>query len=132
MYTPWRSKNLTENYINLLAVSLVDFFLNHPKRALRIEQFLLVHNISRSQLDKWAIQYPQIAEAKERVFNIIAARRDIGGMEGKYNPMMVKYTLPVYDDLQRQENDRQTTLKLTPPNHGVQRALLVEYIKDEE
>lgn len=65
--------------------------------ALKITQFYNAKRIHNSTVDGWIKRCKKLEQAKELVLQIIGARRECGAINKKYDPALIKYTMPMYD-----------------------------------
>ena len=98
-----------------------------PREATRLAQELLVwarkseavrattafadFSVPQATFNRWAIEFPELAESWEEVKRIFAEKRERGALEGRYNASIVLATLPLYDKEYMEHRINMATLK---------------------
>jgi len=93
----FRMKPVSERFIEQLALELIDWVKNNDD-ALKIEQFLVEHNICKSDLMRWIDKHPALSDAYAFAKMALGCRREIGGLKRKYDGSIVSFTMPQYDE----------------------------------
>lgn len=87
---------VSDDYLKKLALDLVHWALNDTK-ALKITQFRTERHISRTVWDTWRERSPELQDANDFALEVIGDRREIGGLEKRFDSGIVAYTMPHYD-----------------------------------
>ncbi len=87
---------VSDDYLRSLARELVFWALNDDK-ALKVTQFRFKRHISRDVWDLWTARCPELRDANEFALEVIGDRREMGGLEKRFDSSIVSYTMPHYD-----------------------------------
>jgi hypothetical protein len=87
---------VSDEYLAKLAFDLVHWALNDP-RALKLTQFRTSRLICRDMWDKWLERSAELRDARELALEVIGDRRELGGLEKRFDSSIVSFTMPVYD-----------------------------------
>jgi len=79
--------------------------------AVRVTTAFADFSIPQVTFNKWALQFPELAESWEEVKRIFAEKRERGALEGRYNASIVLATLPLYDKEYMDHRIQMATLK---------------------
>jgi hypothetical protein len=87
---------VSDDYLRKLAFELVSWVLKDDK-ALKITQFRTSRHICRKTWDTWVKRSPELQDANDFALEVIGDRREIGGLEKRFDSSIVAYTMPHYD-----------------------------------
>lgn len=65
--------------------------------SLELTQFLLKYKIPRNTFAQWRRKYPELQDAVDEAKHIIAMRRRLGALNGKYDKDMILKDMHLYD-----------------------------------
>lgn len=105
----WRMQPYTEGYVLERAQQLVKW-ATEDESALKVSSYLHKIGINWDTHLKWCEKYPQWKASYNKARHIIGDRREIGGLVGKYNGMLVEKTMPMYDPEYANETERRAAL----------------------
>ena len=92
----YRSKPITDRELDQLAEELLNEV--DSSEMLKITSFLTSRRISTSDYYSWLKRSERLRKAHNIALNIIGLRREVGGLNGDYNPTIVLRTLGYYDE----------------------------------
>ncbi len=84
------------NYLEEFAVEWLDWALN-DEEALKITQFYNIKRLHHSTVEAWMLRCPKLQHAHDLVLQVIGARREIGGLKGKFDSAIVRTTQLMYE-----------------------------------
>ena len=119
-----------------LAVELIEWA--KLKTSYKISQFYIDKGIPRDTFYKWAHKHECLMEAYNIALELLGNRREIGAIERKLEPSIIKFTMPLYDkDWVKREKDV-AQLNDKPEDSGTKFVVIENYStaidvkKDEE
>jgi len=83
-------------YLEQFAVEWLDWALN-DEDALKITQFYNLKRLHNTTVEGWMLRCPKLQHAHDLVLQVIGARREIGGLKGKYDSAIVRTTQLMYE-----------------------------------
>jgi hypothetical protein len=93
----WRMKPVTETTISRLAEAGIQWAIT-DERAIKINQFLQMNGIHRTQWERWKDNFPLLQKASDYMVMVLGNRRELGLLERKYEPGSTTYMMPHYDE----------------------------------
>lgn len=70
---------------------------NGNEDAIRLKTFMTDRHIAPKVFYEWADRYRPLKAAMEVALDIIGGRRELKGLQRKYDPNLVERTMPLYD-----------------------------------
>lgn len=90
-----KPEKYTAKWVHNELEAMLKDVLDDPK-IIFLRQLFVMRNYSQQRFSDWAKVFskdPEIVETMHRIENILEMRLAVGGVEGKYNPHMTKFSL---------------------------------------
>ncbi len=107
----WRSKPVSATYIEALAANLMAWADDENEEALRLDDFVDSRRLHYSTFHDWIAKYECMAEAHAYAKRRIAARRERGALQRKYDGSFMAKSIGHYCPEFREEAEVQAKLK---------------------
>lgn len=92
----WRIVPLNESGAERLAMTIFDYFSANTE-ALCFDEFLIDHRLSKNTYYKWVAKFEKVEAAHQQALMILGTRRHKGGLKNELNTVLVKFTMPLFD-----------------------------------
>lgn len=105
----FKEKPVSDRWIEALAAQLVKWAMDDPQ-ALKISQFYKVRGINSSDMTRWLGRSEVLRHAHKFALQTIGDRREVGAILRVYEPGMIRYMMPHYDEDWRKEEEHKNQM----------------------
>lgn len=96
---------MTEKKLSKLSDEMTEWAQSHPE-ATKLEKFFRARGIRMCNVDDWRKKWPWFQADYETAKGMIGDRREDGGLTRAYDPGIVRFTMPMYDEEWVKESER--------------------------
>ncbi len=93
-----RERPFNNQWIENLAIEMVNWANNEAHEALHIKQFYHKKGLLPRDINRFAERYPALKDAQDYAKSLIGVRREVGGLKKQYSESLVKDSMPMYDE----------------------------------
>lgn len=106
----FKTKPVSDTFIDHIAQELVTWVLSDDK-AYKLSQFYVKKGIGSDDIKRWENRNKNLLRAHAFALEVLSIRREIGALERKLDPGMVRYTMPHYDKTWKELEEWRAKLK---------------------